>query len=498
MQETRCRGWLRVAVLLPGLSHDAMAASPAGLDPRTIYDVLTVTVCLLLVFGFNRWQAARSTRQKKDELAAAVAEQTRELTAKKETAEEANRLKSQFLANVSRELRTPINGILGTLELALMTPVTPEQRDYLDLTKNSAQALLGLLDDILDFSKIEAEKMEIDHTEFSLQQCIRGVVSTIAKRAEEKRLELKTRVAASVPDRLIGDPDRLRQILVTLLDNAVRFSSEPPAREGVRPEAVPNALGAALRSLKTANGQVVLEVALDKDRGGDETAPADSLWLRFSIRDSGPGVPRDQRDAIFQTFRQTEGSEVQRSGGAGLGLALCNRLVRMMDGRIWLESKDDAGSQFCFTARFGMVKNAPSSNPAADSNPAKEWIKGLKVLVAEDNRINQVVTSRMLEKHGFQAVVANNGREALQMLQWDKVDVVLMDVQMPELDGLEATRRIREMEKKTGAHMPILAMTANAMQGDRDECLSAGMDGYLAKPVESKQLLRAIEELVAR
>jgi len=307
---------------------------------------------------------------------------------------------------------------------------------------------------------------------------------------------VKTRVAPEIPDRLIGDKDRLRQILVALLDNAVRFSSDP--QDGAR-LAVPNALGAALRSLNAATAKVSLDVSLERDRGDGKGGTVETAALRFTIHLNGPGVPQEQRDAIFQTFRQGEASDVPQIGGAGLGLALCGRLVRLMGGRIWLDTKADLGSQFCFTARFELPQNAAQAAGLAVSvKPGKEWIKGLKVLVAEDNRINQVVTSRMLEKHGFHALVANNGREALQMLQWEPVDLVLMDVQMPELDGLEATRRIRELEKKTGAHLPILAMTANAMQGDRDECISAGMDGYLAKPVESKQLLRAIENLVAQ
>jgi CheY-like chemotaxis protein len=192
-----------------------------------------------------------------------------------------------------------------------------------------------------------------------------------------------------------------------------------------------------------------------------------------------------------------DGSTTRKYGATGMGLAMCGRLVRLMDGRIWLDSNVKTGSRFCFTVRVGVPENSAPERPLPSDAERRDWIKGKRVLVAEDNRVNQMVASRLLEKYGFQALGAHSGRAALEMLQFERVDLVLMDVQMPDIDGLEATRRIREMEKKTGAHLPILAMTANAMQGDRDKCLSAGMDGYLAKPVQGDQLYQAIESLLA-
>jgi len=215
------------------------------------------------------------------------------------------------------------------------------------------------------------------------------------------------------------------------------------------------------------------------------------------VEDHGPGIPRHKRDAIFQfqPFQQLDGSATRKYGATGMGLAMCGRFVRLMGGRIWLDTDVKAGSRFCFTVRVGLPSTLLKKS---QTDPVeKDWMKRLRVLVAEDNRVNQVVTSRILAKQGIQALVANNGRKALEIIQLETVDLVLMDVQMPEMDGLEATRRIRELEKKTGAHLPILAMTAEAMQGDRDKCLAAGMDGYLAKPVQSKQLYDAIESLLA-
>lgn len=405
-----------------------------------------------------------------DRLALMVAQRTHELVELKDRAEEANRLKSQFLTNISHEIRSPLSGVLGTLELALMTELTPEQKGYLELSKSSAESLLVLLDNLVDFSKIEAERIEIDHVTFSLDHCLRGAANTMLPRLDEKKMELKTHVAVNVPDRLVGDPDRLRQVLLKILDNAVTFAS---------------------------GGDVLLNVTVDQTtpRGPDKER---SVLLLFSVQDNGPGIPAEKRDLLFQAFR-FDGSTTRKYAGTGLGLAMCGRLVRLMDGRIWLDTNVKTGSRFCFTVRLGVAAErevSPLPKPAPSAS--LEWTKGLRVLIAEDNRLNQVVTARLLEKQGFETLIAPNGRKALEILQWETVDLVLMDVQMPELDGLEATRRIRELEKKSGAHLPILAMTANAMQGDRDECLKAGMDGYLAKPVQSNQLYQAIQNLLVR
>ena len=290
-------------------------------------------------------------------------------------------------------------------------------------------------------------------------------------RAADKKLELDTQIADEIPDRLIGDPDRLRLVLLKVLDNAVKVSS---------------------------NGKILFQVGLEDSGAGLKRNLTGSICLVFSIEDNGPGIPGDKRDVIFQSARPADGSVTRKYGGTGMGLAVCGRFVRLMGGRIWLDRSDKSGSRFCFTARLDLPKGTALMQPPPEPGGRAEWTNAVRVLVAEDNRVNQMVTSRLLEKHGFHTFLANNGREALEILQWEAVDMVLMDVQMPVMDGLEATRRIREMEKKTGVHLPILAMTAKALQGDREQCLGAGMDGYIAKPVESKQLLQAIRNVVSK
>jgi signal transduction histidine kinase len=433
--------------------------------------LLAILVLAIAALAFWRWRAFLAKDRKK-ELAAAVTQRTQELALKADRAEEANRLKSQFLTSISHEIRTPLTGILGTLELALMTELTQEQLEYIELSKTSAQSLLALLDDLQDFSKIESERIEIDHVEFSIGHAVRGAVTTITPRAEEKGLVLGAKIAPDLPDRVMGDPDRLRQVLLRILDHIVKLSS---------------------------GGSASVDVSLNTRRT-DEKLPDHSLQVLFSVQINDPRIRKHAEDLNFQSFRPLDGSAVRKPGELGAGLAMCGRLVRLMGGRLWVDGEVKAGSRFCFTAQFELPEKSTVKTPQAPTTDAgrKDWIKGVRVLVAEDNRINQVVTLRMLEKHGFQVLVAKNGREALEMLQWETVDLILMDVQMPEMDGLEATRRIRELERKTGAHVPILAMTANALQGDRDKCLGAGMDGYLTKPVQSNQLYQAIEDVLAK
>jgi signal transduction histidine kinase/ActR/RegA family two-component response regulator len=423
------------------------------------------------------WRQVRLEQHGK-QLVDAVEQRTRELAAEKERAEAANRLKSQFLANISHEIRTPMNGVLGTLELALMTELTREQREYMELSKSSAEALMALLDDILDFSKIETEKLEINPVAFSLGQCVRGVATALARRAAEKGLDLRTEIAKDVPDRLYGDPDHLRPVLLKIIENAIKFS---------------------------VAGSILVSVKLDDQTPDFGPATGERLSLLFSVQDQGIGIPTNQQHLIFEPFQQADGSATRKYGGTGLGLAICGRLVRMMHGRIWLDSEDGRGSKFYFTARFGLAQQTAAILPvAAPAAPKKNPVPAqksaghqLSVLLAEDNRVNQIVTVRLLEKRGFRTLLAKNGREAFQMLEREPVDLVLMDVQMPEMDGFETTRRIREREKKTGAHLPIVAMTAHALDGDREKCLEAGMDAYLAKPVQSGELYKMIAEMLA-
>ncbi|MFP4157805.1 MAG: PAS domain-containing protein [Opitutales bacterium] len=448
------------------LSGDAEVVRDEAGRPLHVYGVnQDITERKLAVQGL-----IRSNRELRD-----ATERAHDLAA---MAEAANEAKSQFLANMSHEIRTPMNGVIGMLNLLLGAKLEPQEREFADMALTSAESLMEIIEDILDFSKIEAGQLRLQNREFDPARLVEELAALLAFRAREKDLSLRCEVDPSIPQRLRGDPVRLRQILNNLLSNALKFTKE----------------GGVTLSVQ--------KIGEDKTDSGSGTC---RVGLEFTVEDTGIGIPEDKIEGLFERFEQIDGSNTRRYGGMGLGLAITKQLLDMMGGAIEAESTVGEGSVFRIDLWFDAVSPAEGDPASADPTPEPSALRAAtrsgpaeplagRILLAEDDRINQLVVKEPLELRGLQVDIAEDGEAALQAFEKAAYDLVLMDLHMPQLDGYETTRRIRKKERASGGHTPtpIIALTADAMPSDREACLAAGMNDYLSKPVNPEHLIATL------
>ncbi len=393
--------------------------------------------------------------EERTRLASAVTSRTSEIQRLLQEAREANRLKTEFLANMSHEIRTPMNGVLGMLQLTAGTELNPEQRNFVDLAKRSAESLLSLLNEILDLSKVESGFLELDEQPFVLRDCINQICSLLEPNARGKGIQFEGLVDASVPVRILGDRNRLQQVLLNLVGNAIKF---------------------------TDSGFVKLKVHT-----------SEAKELNFMVEDSGIGIPPEKQAFIFDAFRQADGSTTRRFGGTGLGLAISQKLVVLMGGTIKVESEAGLGSRFWFSIPIKTPVESEASLEPAASVEAKS-LQRLQILLAEDNRVNQVVVTKLLERQGHTVILAEDGALAVEAMLRQSFDLILMDIHMPVLDGIRATEKIREIEIESGKRIPIVALSAGVLAEERKRCFEAGMNAFLGKPVRETEL----REMLAR